>query len=124
MPSNCQSKRNVPCFLQTLSDNFCTIFCGQVRKTNNPAAIGVAVVHNKLKEKKAQLPDDVAYFAGEEVPDKWNCYPWDAAAYGTLHSRKEKDCKEKNRTKQNRTEQNRRSFAIVGVVSYHGWHCA
>ena len=47
-----------------------------------PAEIGVAVVHNKLKEKKAELPESVKYFAGEEVADHWNCYPWDAADYG------------------------------------------
>lgn len=46
-----------------------------------PAAVAVAVVHNKLKPKKGTLPPDVAYFAGEDVEDLWNCYPWDAAAY-------------------------------------------
>jgi hypoxanthine phosphoribosyltransferase len=54
----------------------------EVKKTNCPAAIAVAVVHNKIKEKKASLPDDVKYFAGDHVSDLWNCYPWDAAAYG------------------------------------------
>lgn len=39
-------------------------------------------MHNKLKPKEAELPPNVTYMAGEEVPDKWNCYPWDAAAYG------------------------------------------
>ena len=24
----------------------------------------------------------VTYIAGEHVEDAWNCYPWDAAAYG------------------------------------------
>jgi len=47
-----------------------------------PAALAVAVVHNKLKPKKGIIPEGVAYFAGEDVPDRWNCYPWDAAAYG------------------------------------------
>uniref|UniRef100_A0A7S3NGJ0 Phosphoribosyltransferase domain-containing protein n=1 Tax=Aureoumbra lagunensis TaxID=44058 RepID=A0A7S3NGJ0_9STRA len=57
-------------------------FCvEEIMKTNAPAAIAVAVVHNKLKPKLAQLPDNVLYFAGADVPDKWNCYPWDAAAY-------------------------------------------
>lgn len=28
------------------------------------------------------LPPNVIYLAGEDVDDKWNCYPWDAAAYG------------------------------------------
>ena len=48
----------------------------EIKKTNAPAAIAVAVVHNKLKPKKTELPSDVIYFAGEDVPDKWNCYPW------------------------------------------------
>ena len=39
-------------------------------------------MRNKLKAKKGTLPDDVTYIAGEHVPDAWNCYPWDAKAYG------------------------------------------
>jgi hypothetical protein len=39
-------------------------------------------VHNKLKPKKGVLPDDVTYIVGENVPNVWNCYPWDAHAYG------------------------------------------
>mmetsp|Transcript_27513 Transcript_27513/g.50409 ORF Transcript_27513/g.50409 Transcript_27513/m.50409 type:complete len:221 (+) Transcript_27513:69-731(+) len=54
----------------------------ELQKTNSPAAVAVAVVHNKLKTKKGTIPDGVAYFAGEDVPDRWNCYPWDASAYG------------------------------------------
>jgi len=58
-------------------------YCVQeVIKTNKPVAIGVAVIHNKLKEKKGKFPDDVSYFVGENVPDKWNCYPWEAVTYG------------------------------------------
>ena len=54
----------------------------ELRKRNEPVAIGVLVVHNKLKEKKGVLPPDVTYIAGEDVPNNWNCYPWDAHAYG------------------------------------------
>ena len=36
---------------------------------------------NKVKEKRGVLPDGVQYFAGDDVPDFWNCYPWDAADY-------------------------------------------
>lgn len=54
----------------------------ELKKLNEPAAIGVLVVHNKLKDKKGVLPDDVTYICGENVPNAWNCYPWDAAAYG------------------------------------------
>jgi hypoxanthine phosphoribosyltransferase len=58
-------------------------FCvEQVLQRCSPKRIAVAVVHNKLKVKKGVLPSHVEYFAGADVPDKWNCYPWDAAAYG------------------------------------------
>ena len=53
----------------------------ELMKTNNPKEIAVAVVHNKLKEKKAELSSDILYLSGEDVADCWNCYPWDAAAY-------------------------------------------
>ena len=32
-------------------------------------------MHNKLKKKDAELPADVVYMAGEDVPPMWNCYP-------------------------------------------------
>lgn len=54
----------------------------ELQETNAPSAVAVAVVHNKLKEKKGTLPQGVAYFAGEDVENRWNCYPWDASAYG------------------------------------------
>jgi len=71
-------------------------FCvKELQDTNAPSAIAVAVVHNKLKPKRGTLPEGVSYFAGEEVPDKWNCYPWDAAAYGnaiTQHEELARKC--------------------------------
>jgi len=36
----------------------------EIMHTNSPSAIAVAVVHNKLKEKKASLPSSVLYLAG------------------------------------------------------------
>jgi len=58
-------------------------FCLQELTTQGcPKAVAVAVVHNKLKHKRASLPEDVLYFAAAEVPDQWNCYPWDAEKYG------------------------------------------
>eukprot|EP00539_Tryblionella_compressa_P002713 CAMPEP_0178738996 /NCGR_PEP_ID=MMETSP0744-20121128/3815_1 /TAXON_ID=913974 /ORGANISM="Nitzschia punctata, Strain CCMP561" /LENGTH=196 /DNA_ID=CAMNT_0020391661 /DNA_START=6 /DNA_END=596 /DNA_ORIENTATION=- len=54
----------------------------EVLKRCEPAKIGVCVVHNKNKPKKGKLPDNVAYYAAEEVEDHWVCYPWDAAEYG------------------------------------------
>lgn len=57
-------------------------FCvEEIMTTNAPSAMAVVVVHNKDKPKRGVLPDDVQYFAGETVPDMWNCYPWDAHAY-------------------------------------------
>ncbi|PAV19957.1 PRTase [Pyrrhoderma noxium] len=37
----------------------------------------VFVVHNKLKEKAAELPAELPYFPGQEVPDYWLDYPWE-----------------------------------------------
>lgn len=34
--------------------------------SRNPCA-----VHNKLKEKRAEIPQDVAYFSGADIPDVW-----------------------------------------------------
>eukprot|EP00041_Stephanoeca_diplocostata_P024707 m.633309 g.633309 ORF g.633309 m.633309 type:complete len:226 (-) comp22580_c0_seq40:3072-3749(-) len=64
-------------------------------KTNEPAAVATMVVHNKLKHKRGTLPDDVVYIAGEDVPDLWNCYPWDACAYDRdirAHESLARDC--------------------------------
>lgn len=41
----------------------------EIMKTNAPAKVAVMVVHNKLKEKKGTLPEDVLYIAGEDVED-------------------------------------------------------
>lgn len=50
--------------------------CEEVIRKSNPSKLGVVVVHNKLKEKKGDLPEGVQYFAGDDVPNAWNCYPW------------------------------------------------
>ncbi|KAI0821569.1 hypothetical protein BC629DRAFT_1579076 [Irpex lacteus] len=39
---------------------------------------GIFVVHNKRKEKLGKLPEDLPYFAGEEIDDLWLDYPWEA----------------------------------------------
>jgi hypoxanthine phosphoribosyltransferase len=45
----------------------------------NPAEIGVFVMHNKLKSKKAEFPDSVKHvFVGKDIEDVWVDYPWDA----------------------------------------------
>lgn len=44
-----------------------------------PAEIGVFVMHNKLKPKKAEYPDVVSHvFVGKDIEDVWVDYPWDA----------------------------------------------
>ena len=68
----------------------------ELRKRHKPSQVGCLVVHNKLKAKRASLPTDVTYIACEAVPDEWNCYPWDAAAYGLTaraHTRKAGACR-------------------------------
>lgn len=45
-------------------------------KTSTPAEVGVAVIHNKLKPKEANLCVS-EYFCGDDVDDVWVTYPWD-----------------------------------------------
>ena len=46
---------------------------------HKPLEIAVAVLHNKKKVKKDTLPKEIKYyFAGENLEDRWVCYPWDA----------------------------------------------
>ena len=51
--------------------------CIDALREAKPAAIAAAVVHNKAKPKKAEIPEDVLYVVGEEVKDVWLHYPWD-----------------------------------------------
>jgi hypothetical protein len=54
-------------------------YCLRELLLHGPSQIAVAVLHNKKKEKKGTIPPEVTlYFAGEEIDDKWICYPWDA----------------------------------------------
>ncbi len=54
-------------------------YCLRELLKHNPAHIAVAVLHNKMKTKRGQFPEEVElYYAGEDLPDKWVCYPWDA----------------------------------------------
>ncbi len=54
-------------------------YCLRELLLHRPAQIAVAVLHNKKKEKKGRIPPEVSlYFAGEEIDDKWICYPWDS----------------------------------------------
>jgi hypoxanthine phosphoribosyltransferase len=54
-------------------------YCLRELLLHKPTEIAVAVLHNKKKEKRGKiLPEIRRYFAGEELDDKWICYPWDA----------------------------------------------
>jgi len=44
-----------------------------------PEEIAVLVLHNKLKKKDVEMPSEIKrYYVGEEIPDEWIKYPWDA----------------------------------------------
>lgn len=54
-------------------------YCVTELLRHNPAEIAVAVLHNKEKEKRGTIPPQVKhYIAGENIPDVWIVYPWDA----------------------------------------------
>lgn len=54
-------------------------YCLRELLSHEPDEIAVAVLHNKDKEKRGVLPEEVTwYFAGKELGDRWICYPWDA----------------------------------------------
>ncbi|TVQ98129.1 MAG: phosphoribosyltransferase [Spirochaetaceae bacterium] len=54
-------------------------YCIRELLAHSPAALSVAVLHNKNKEKRGVIPAEVAhYWAGQELPDAWIKYPWDA----------------------------------------------
>lgn len=44
---------------------------------HSPQSIAVAVVHNKKKEKSAQLGNNTVYFCAQEINDQWIVYPWE-----------------------------------------------
>ncbi len=54
-------------------------YCLRELLHHRPKEIAVMVLHNKQKKKRGSFPDEIEhYFVGEEVPDSWICYPWDA----------------------------------------------
>ena len=53
-------------------------YCAREIEKVNPEKVGIFVVHNKLKDKEDKLDDDIVYFAGNNIPDKWVIYPWEA----------------------------------------------
>ncbi|GMM36572.1 hypoxanthine phosphoribosyltransferase [Saccharomycopsis crataegensis] len=58
-------------------------------KGGNPedTKLGIFVLHDKLKPKKADLPKDVTYIAARQLPDYWIAYPWESTDIVT-HTRK------------------------------------
>ena len=54
-------------------------YCLRELLSHNPKEIAVAVLHNKLKEKRGQYPEQIKkVFFGQELEDQWVVYPWDA----------------------------------------------
>ena len=54
-------------------------YCLKELLSHDPQEIAVAVLHNKLKEKRGEYPAEVKrIFFGEELEDLWVVYPWDA----------------------------------------------
>lgn len=54
----------------------------KLNRQDETTTFSIFVLHNKLKPKKANLPqelfDEGRYLVGEDVADKWIAYPWDA----------------------------------------------
>lgn len=54
-------------------------YCLRELLRHNPAEIAVAVLHNKRKEKRGEIPKKITrYYCGENFDNCWIVYPWDA----------------------------------------------
>ncbi len=54
-------------------------YCLRELLRHKPREMAVGVLHNKNKEKRGSIPDEIThYFVGEVLEDNWICYPWDA----------------------------------------------
>lgn len=53
-------------------------YCLNALQAEGIHQLGVAVLHEKIKPKKGQLPAGLPYFSGLIVEDWWINYPWDA----------------------------------------------
>lgn len=53
-------------------------FCLNELAKEQFGTVGIAVLHEKIKEKQGKLPENMPYFSGLTVPDWWINYPWDA----------------------------------------------
>jgi uncharacterized protein len=54
------------------------VFCLNELLRYDPLQVAVAVIHNKVKTKRAHFPHNILYFCGDDVEDKWVVYPWSA----------------------------------------------
>lgn len=52
------------------------------READQKTTFSIFVLHNKAKEKRGKLPEDMfeegRYMAARETGDVWICYPWEA----------------------------------------------
>ncbi len=68
-------------------------YCVRELLSHKPASIAVAVLHNKLKEKRGAMPPEVSlYLSGRDLMDKWICYPWDAVDIDEHERQAKADC--------------------------------
>lgn len=61
-------------------------FCLQELFRHHPQEIRVAVLHQKMKEKQAQFPQEVRVYQASTLEDVWIKYPWDAQDIGRHNS--------------------------------------
>eukprot|EP01118_Nematostelium_gracile_P007680 TRINITY_DN2512_c0_g1_i1.p1 TRINITY_DN2512_c0_g1~~TRINITY_DN2512_c0_g1_i1.p1 ORF type:complete len:174 (-),score=57.31 TRINITY_DN2512_c0_g1_i1:34-555(-) len=56
--------------------------CVQKLNAEGVNQIGIMIIHNKKKEKKGKLSEDILkhYYAASEIEDQWVVYPWDASS--------------------------------------------
>ena len=54
-------------------------YCLKELLDHSPKEIRVAVIHQKMKKKSAEFPKEITkIYQGEQIPDVWIKYPWDA----------------------------------------------
>lgn len=53
-------------------------FCvSQLKEINKLINYEIFVIHNKIKEKKWDIPKEIKYHCCETIQNKWIVYPWD-----------------------------------------------
>lgn len=53
-------------------------FCVKELNKHPIKDLGIFVVHNKIKDKKGKFSGEIPYFVGEDIPDLWVVFPWEA----------------------------------------------